>query len=99
MCGRYRLTAKERYLLDHFELDEDPSWTPRWNIAPTQLIPIVRQHGTAAKRSFDLGPVGSNSILGQGSIHRDKNHQCHVGDRSGQASLPRSAASATPVSF
>jgi len=52
--GRYRLTAKERYLLDHFELDEDPSWTPRWNIAPTQLIPIVRQHGTAAKRSFDL---------------------------------------------
>jgi len=54
MCGRYRLTAKGRYLLDHFELDEDPSWTPRWNIAPTQLIPIVRQHGTAAKRSFDL---------------------------------------------
>jgi len=43
MCGRYRLTAKERYLRDHFGLDEDPAWTPRWNIAPTQLVPIVRQ--------------------------------------------------------
>ena len=24
MCGCYRLTAKERYLRDHFGLDEDP---------------------------------------------------------------------------
>jgi len=24
MCGRYQLTAKERYLRDHFRLDEDP---------------------------------------------------------------------------
>lgn len=54
MCGRYRLTAKERYLRDHFELDEDPVWTPRWNIAPTQLVPIVRQKNMSSRRSFDL---------------------------------------------
>ncbi|MGB8061961.1 MAG: SOS response-associated peptidase [Candidatus Sulfotelmatobacter sp.] len=54
MCGRYRLTAKERYLRDHFELDEDPTWTPRWNIAPTQLVPIVRQKSISSGRSFDL---------------------------------------------
>jgi putative SOS response-associated peptidase YedK len=54
MCGRYRLTAKERYLRDHFGLDEDPSWTPRWNIAPTQLVPIVRETSTGSRRSFDL---------------------------------------------
>jgi len=54
MCGRYRLTAKERYLRDHFDLDEDPAWTPRWNTAPTQLVPIVRQKGTSSRRSFDL---------------------------------------------
>jgi len=54
MCGRYRLTAKERYLRDHFGLDGDPTWTPRWNIAPTQLVPIVRQKGTESGRSFDL---------------------------------------------
>ncbi len=54
MCGRYRLTAKERYLRDHFGLDEDPTWTPRWNIAPTQLAPIVRQKSILSHRSFDL---------------------------------------------
>jgi putative SOS response-associated peptidase YedK len=54
MCGRYRLTAKERYLRDHFGLDEDPTWTPRWNIAPTQQVPIVGQKSTSSRRSFDL---------------------------------------------
>lgn len=54
LCGRYRLTAKERYIRDHFDLDEDPSWTSRWNIAPTQLVPIVRQKNAGSRRSFDL---------------------------------------------
>jgi hypothetical protein len=54
MCGRYRLTAKERYLRDHFGLVEDPTWTPRWNISPTQLVPVVRQKNTSSRRSFDL---------------------------------------------
>jgi len=54
MCGRYRLTAKERYLRDHFGLDEDLSWAPRWNIAPTQPVPIVRQHPKEPKRTFGL---------------------------------------------
>ena len=54
MCGRYRLTAKERYLRDHFGLDEEISWSPRWNIAPTQQVPIVRQHKTQPRRTFDL---------------------------------------------
>ena len=54
MCGRYRLTAKERYLRDHFGLDEDPSWTPHWNIAPTQQIATIRQHRSAPKRVFGL---------------------------------------------
>jgi len=54
MCGRYRLTAKERYLRDHFGLDEDPPWQPRWNIAPTQLIATIRQHPTEPGRIFSL---------------------------------------------
>ncbi len=54
MCGRYRLTAKERYLRDHFCLDEVPSWAPRWNIAPTQQVPIVRQDRQEPKRTFGL---------------------------------------------
>ena len=54
MCGRYRLTAKERYLRDHFGLDDDPSWTPRWNIAPTQEVATIRQHRSEPKRIFGL---------------------------------------------
>jgi len=54
MCGRYRLTAKERYLRDHFGLDDDPPWTPRWNIAPTQQIATIRQHRSEPKRNFGL---------------------------------------------
>jgi putative SOS response-associated peptidase YedK len=54
MCGRYRLTAKERYIRDHFGLDEDPAWTPRWNIAPTQPVATIRQDPKAPKRNFSL---------------------------------------------
>jgi len=54
MCGRYRLTARERYLRDHFGLDEDPNWEPRWNIAPTQQIATIRQHPTEPARIFSL---------------------------------------------
>jgi putative SOS response-associated peptidase YedK len=54
MCGRYRLTAKERYLRDHFGIDGDISWEPRWNIAPTQPVPVVRQDAKETKRTFTL---------------------------------------------
>ena len=54
MCGRYRLTAKERYIRDHFGLDDDPPWTPRWNIAPTQQIATIRQHRSQPQRIFGL---------------------------------------------
>jgi putative SOS response-associated peptidase YedK len=53
MCGRYRLTAKERYLRDHFGIDEDFSWEPHWNIIPAQQVPIIRQN-TGKGRSFKL---------------------------------------------
>jgi len=49
MCGRYRLTAKERYLRDHFGIDE-VKWSPRWNIAPAQQVPTVRQDARGARR-------------------------------------------------
>src|SRR3984957_20319095 len=54
MCGRYRLTAKERYLRDHFGLDGDLSWAPRWNIAPAQQVPVVRQDRKEPRCTFAL---------------------------------------------
>ena len=88
MCGRYRLTAKERYLRDHFGLDEDLSWAPRWNIAPTQPVPIVRQHPKEPKRTLWFGSLGADPLLGQRPVHRIQDHQRHVGDCSGEARLP-----------
>jgi putative SOS response-associated peptidase YedK len=58
MCGRYRLTSKERYLRDHFGLDDDPPWTPRWNIAPSQPIPTVQQDPKRPERTFHLARWG-----------------------------------------
>src|SRR5882672_404010 len=60
MCGRYRLTAKERYIREHFELEEDPSWAPRYNIAPTQPVAVVRQDADAHKRTLRLLRWGLN---------------------------------------
>ncbi len=54
MCGRYRLSAKERYIRDHLGLEEDPDWSPHWNIAPTQPVPIIRQDRKEPKRTFGL---------------------------------------------
>jgi len=54
MCGRYRLTAEERHLRDHFSLDDDPAWQPRWNIAPTQHIATIRLHPAEPTRIFGL---------------------------------------------
>jgi putative SOS response-associated peptidase YedK len=51
MCGRYRLSAKERYIRDNFGLDDDPPWTPRWNIAPTQSVLTIQQDPKTPKRT------------------------------------------------
>jgi putative SOS response-associated peptidase YedK len=42
VCGRYVLTAPGEVLAELFELDERPHLAPRWNIAPTQEVAIVR---------------------------------------------------------
>lgn len=55
MCGRYWLSAKERYIAEHFDLEEsEVHWTPRYNIAPTQEVAIVRQDRKQPKRVFSL---------------------------------------------
>jgi putative SOS response-associated peptidase YedK len=53
MCGRYRLTAKERWLAEYFNLDpEDVEWAARWNIAPTDEVATIRQDRKEPKRIF-----------------------------------------------
>ncbi len=55
MCGRYRLTANERWLSRYFNLDpEDVDWAARWNLAPTQEVATIRQDRKEPKRKFSL---------------------------------------------
>ena len=45
MCGRYRLSRRKQLIEEHFECDLwDEEWSPRYNIAPTQPVPVIRQH-------------------------------------------------------
>ena len=43
MCGRYNLIEDARALVDFFTLDNSLEMLPRYNIAPSQDIPVVRQ--------------------------------------------------------
>jgi putative SOS response-associated peptidase YedK len=45
MCGRYRLSRRKQIIEEHFDsVSGEEDWSPRYNIAPTQPIPVVRQH-------------------------------------------------------
>jgi putative SOS response-associated peptidase YedK len=54
MCGRFRLGKGREALRDYFGSDADFDWSPRYNIAPTQPIPTVRQNASQPKRELSL---------------------------------------------
>jgi putative SOS response-associated peptidase YedK len=43
MCGRYILSAPPEAIADHFDLREVPPFAPSWNVAPTRVVPVVRE--------------------------------------------------------
>ncbi|MEZ5278758.1 MAG: SOS response-associated peptidase [Opitutaceae bacterium] len=51
MCGRYTLITPEKILAERFVLDQVPSWSPRYNLGPTQEGLIVRRESTASGRT------------------------------------------------
>jgi len=55
MCGRYRLSRRKQIIEEHFDtVSGDEDWTPRYNIAPTQPVPIIRQHSKIPQRELSL---------------------------------------------
>jgi putative SOS response-associated peptidase YedK len=45
MCGRYRLSRRKQIIEEQFDCDPwEDDWEPRYNIAPTQSVPVIRQH-------------------------------------------------------
>lgn len=54
MCGRFTLTASPDQLTALFELPQEPVVVPRYNIAPTQPVAVVRMNPQAAAREWAL---------------------------------------------
>jgi putative SOS response-associated peptidase YedK len=52
MCGRYVITSTPEAIRALFRYGEQPNFPPRYNVAPTQPVPVVRF--VVGKRSFTL---------------------------------------------
>jgi putative SOS response-associated peptidase YedK len=59
MCGRYRLSRRKQILEEHFDsVSGEEDWSPRYNVAPTQPVLIIRQHSKEPRREFSLARWG-----------------------------------------
>src|SRR5207237_8070824 len=52
MCGRYAITTAPEAIRQLFGYLEQPNFPPRYNVAPTQPVPIVRV--AAGERHYAL---------------------------------------------
>jgi len=55
MCGRYAITLPPEAVRAFFDFVEQPNFPPRYNIAPTQPIPIVHAQNSPAVASATSG--------------------------------------------
>ena len=55
MCGRYRLSRRKQIIEEHFDsVSGEEDWSPRYNIAPTQPVPVIRQNSKEPVRELSL---------------------------------------------
>jgi putative SOS response-associated peptidase YedK len=54
MCGRFTLKTPAEDVADAFRLEEAPALAPRYNIAPSQPVAVVRRAPGRAARRLDL---------------------------------------------
>lgn len=54
MCGRFTLFSSPEQLAETFDLPEPPILAPRFNIAPTQPVGVVRMEPAGAQRIWAL---------------------------------------------
>src|ERR1700689_2314876 len=54
MCGRYRLSRRKQLVEEYFATSGAEEWNPRYNIAPTQPVPIIRQNPKEPIRELSL---------------------------------------------
>ena len=55
MCGRYRLSRRKQIIEEHFDsVPVEEEWTPRYNIAPTEPVSVIRQNPREPVRELSL---------------------------------------------
>jgi putative SOS response-associated peptidase YedK len=55
MCGRYRLSRRKPIVEEYFDsVSGEEGWNPRYNIAPTQPVPVIRQNPKEPIRELSL---------------------------------------------
>jgi putative SOS response-associated peptidase YedK len=54
VCGRFVLMTVGRDIAEHFQLSEEPELEPRYNVAPTQMVAVVRLDAETARRELRL---------------------------------------------
>src|ERR1700687_139889 len=55
MCGRYKLSRRKQIIEEHFDsVSGAEDGTPRYNIAPTQPVPVIRQNPKEPSRELSL---------------------------------------------
>lgn len=55
MCGRFRLSRRKQAVMERFDsISDEPEWEPRFNIAPTQPVAVIRQNPTKRTRELSL---------------------------------------------
>jgi putative SOS response-associated peptidase YedK len=66
MCGRYRLSRRKQLIEEYFgSVNWEEDWSPRYNIAPTQPVPVIRQNPKESTRELPLLLWGAYSIMGE----------------------------------
>ncbi len=55
MCGRYRLSRRKQVVEEYFDsISSEEDWGPRYNIAPTQPIPVIRRNPKEPVRELSM---------------------------------------------
>jgi putative SOS response-associated peptidase YedK len=55
MCGRYRLSRRKQLVDEYFgSVSVEEEWEPRYNIAPTQPVPVIRQNPKEPVRELSM---------------------------------------------
>jgi putative SOS response-associated peptidase YedK len=55
MCGRYKLSRRKQLVEEYFDcVSDETDWNPRYNVAPTQAIPVIRQNPNEPIRELSV---------------------------------------------